>query len=83
MDLNKAVLCGRLQQTGPGWAQDTPGRPGAGGGTGWAGSPGKYGLHQGERGLCDRQPLSLPCCQGYTSRWQKWAESTVNYFCPT
>lgn len=30
MDLNKAVLCGRLQQTGPGWAQDTPGRPGAG-----------------------------------------------------
>lgn len=66
MDLNKAALCGRLQQTGPGWAQGHPRK--AGGGTGWAASPGEYGLRQGERGLCDKQPLSLPCYQGCSSQ---------------
>lgn len=28
MDLNKAALCGRLRQTGPGWAQGHPRKAG-------------------------------------------------------
>lgn len=81
MDLNKAALCGRLQQTGPGWAPGTPregwGEAQAGGGAALesmvcarekeACVTGSLSAHPATRGAAPRDP----------STWQKAQQTAL------
>lgn len=85
MDLNKAALCGRLQQTGPGWAQGHPRKAGGGGGEAQAGQTAleSTGCAREKEACVTGSLLAYRAARVQLpealSRWQKWAESTVNY----
>lgn len=68
MDLNKAFLCGRLQQTGLGWAPGTSGSAGSEAQAGEAGSAKDCGRKK-ERCPCLRPPCLQPAPRPGPSVW--------------